>query len=367
MNFYRAYGLNIESDIALPELSQSNRSENGSEAHTLVSDASHDVKSDANRVIVRRDDLARREPDGTFRTENAGESFVSHACVGGFLVRDGREILYAADESGDEGALRLFLLGTALAVLLHQRGNLVLHASAVAVDGGAVAFLGASGQGKSTTAGALHALGHELVADDLVPVDLSVATTASETTPLAAPQVFPGFPQIKLWPEAAAALNASQLHELHPQTTKRANRVEGFRNQPLPLRRIFVLDADVETEFEATEENASQDTDNAVHEYSCGAGHAKNAGAGVSQEDARIQILGPREACMELVRHSYCFPLIDDSRREDGASHLAQCAELAQRVIVCRLRSRFAEKGLSALPDLARLVLDDLAGDDFHS
>src|SRR2546426_9378375 len=36
-------------------------------------------------------------------------------------------------------------LGPVLAVLLHQRGRLVLHASGVALDGCAVAFLGGSG------------------------------------------------------------------------------------------------------------------------------------------------------------------------------------------------------------------------------
>lgn len=344
LNFYSAYGLNIASDIALPELPQ------------LVGDQDGAPSSGANRVVMRRDERARRSHHA-YQSENAGEVRLSHEGIGDFLICDGREISYAMDDAGDEDGLRLFLLGTALAVLLHQRGNLVLHASAVAVDGGAVAFLGASGQGKSTTAAAMHSLGHDLVADDLVPVELNRATAMNETTPVAAPTVFPGFPQIKLWPEAAAALNASHLHELHPETTKRASRIqEGFHDRALPLRRIFVLDSDVE-EVEETE-GAPQHAPGAAHEYSC-------AGEATAKEASRIQLLGAREACMELVRHTYCFPLIDDARRENGASHLAQCADLAQRVPVCRLRSRFAEKGLSALPDLAKLVLDDLKGDGF--
>ena len=59
------------------------------------------------------------------------------------------------------------------ALILHQllRGRVVLHGSAVAVDGAAVAVIGPSGAGKSTTAAALLDLGAELLSDDVVVVD----------------------------------------------------------------------------------------------------------------------------------------------------------------------------------------------------
>lgn len=382
MYFYSVYGLIVESEIVFPELPVLNPDESrGAAPGNEIGNGAEGAPGNrvfGNRVVVRRDEAARREHGTSFATETAGEVFVAHKNIGGFLVRGGREILFACEAEADAGAVRLFLLGTALAVLLHQRGNLVLHASAVAVDGGAVAFLGASGQGKSTTAAALHALGLDLVADDLVPVILSGANTLehhprdrnNSAQNVARPTVFPGFPQLKLWPEAAAALHASQLHPLHPQTTKRASRIsQGFRDQPLPLRRVFVLDAEVE---DVNVEDAVGNVANASHEYSCEGDNARVAlGAGaidsVEKKESRIQLLTPREACMELVRHSYCFPMIDALRRENGASHLAQCADLAKRVAVCRLRSRFADKGLSALPDLAKLVLEDLAADDFKS
>jgi hypothetical protein len=51
------------------------------------------------------------------------------------------------------------------------RGEYSLHASAVVIDGGALAVMGFSGAGKSTTVTALSRLGHELIVDDVVPVD----------------------------------------------------------------------------------------------------------------------------------------------------------------------------------------------------
>src|SRR3989454_2089338 len=54
-----------------------------------------------------------------------------------FRSREGREIVVEPAPGVDAGTLRLFLLGPVRAVLLHQRGFLVLHASAVVLDGGA--------------------------------------------------------------------------------------------------------------------------------------------------------------------------------------------------------------------------------------
>jgi len=63
--------------------------------------------------------------------------------------------------------VRLYLLGSAWGALCYQRDLLVLHASAVRVDGRAVAFCGRPGMGKSTLAAWLAESGHALVSDDL--------------------------------------------------------------------------------------------------------------------------------------------------------------------------------------------------------
>jgi hypothetical protein len=183
-----------------------------------------------------------------------------------------------------------------------------LHASAVALDGGAVAFLGGPGWGKSTLAAALYARGHGILADDVTAVDADAGS----------PMVFPGFPQLKLWPEAAAALGDAPetLPRIHPMLEKRARPAgRGFPEAPLPLRRIHVL------------------------------------ARGPAHE---IEPLRPQEALLELVRHSYCARLLQalDARR-----HFLHCARLANCVPVCRLKG---ERSLSALPDLAHLVEEDL-------
>lgn len=66
--------------------------------------------------------------------------------------------------------LPILLTGTVSAILLSLRGATALHASAVALDGSAVAFVGESGRGKSTVAALMCLGGAELVTDDLLVV-----------------------------------------------------------------------------------------------------------------------------------------------------------------------------------------------------
>jgi hypothetical protein len=89
-----------------------------------------------------------------------------------------RPIKYYRDPEADPALIALLIAGTIAAYLLAETGNVVFHASCVEVHTGALAFLGYSGQGKTTMAALLCADGHPFVSDDLLPVD----TTGAEVT-----------------------------------------------------------------------------------------------------------------------------------------------------------------------------------------
>jgi hypothetical protein len=237
------------------------------------------------------------------------EVFLFWEDAGSFLVRGGREIIVDPLPGVDERILRLCILGPALGVLLHQRRQLVLHASAVAVDGGAVAFLGEAGWGKSTMAAAMYARGHGIVADDVT------AVRANKANPI----VHPGFPQLKLWPEAATAVgNALEtLPRIQPSLEKRARRSDHeFSPDPLPLRCIYVL------------------------------------GESETQEIAPLR---SQEALVELIRHSYTKSLL---RVLGASSHFLQCSSIVKNVTI---RSFKRPRSLPSLSDMAQLVEKDLA------
>lgn len=194
---YTAYGLGIHSILPLPELVP---------AETAAAD-----------VVIRLGEVELPPPqDGNARdyawvTSGAVGLFWEN--VGAFLVREGREVIVQPAPQSREQVLRLLLLGPILTVLLRQRGFLVLHASAVAVNGAAVGFLGASGSGKSTTTAAFHVHGYELVTDDVTAITLTAE----------APLVVAGFPQLKLWPDAVAffGYDPTTLPQLYPNADKR--------------------------------------------------------------------------------------------------------------------------------------------------
>lgn len=92
--------------------------------------------------------------------------------LGRFLVRGGREILVQAEPGGTVDDVVAFAMGTGIAALMYQRGAMLLHASAVTLEGRAYAFCGRSGAGKSTLAAALCQTGAGFLSDDITRVSL---------------------------------------------------------------------------------------------------------------------------------------------------------------------------------------------------
>jgi hypothetical protein len=127
-----------------------------------------------------------------------------------------------------------YLLGPVFGLVLRLRGISSLHASAVVMDGVAVALVGAAGTGKSTTAAALAARGHALLADDVLA--LRVVGDAIEAQP--------AYPQLRLWPDIVPALlgPGAELPPLTPNWDKRGLRLDdAFHPHPLPLKALYVL------------------------------------------------------------------------------------------------------------------------------
>jgi hypothetical protein len=126
-----------------------------------------------------------------------------------------------------------------MAILLHQRGYLPVHANIVEIDRGrAAAFAGDSGGGKSTLAAWFDAHGHKVLADDLCAI-----RTGGDGRPL----LFEGIPRVKLWADALAAFGrprdglekvASDIDKYH--VPMRAHREPGSL-APLTLERFYVL------------------------------------------------------------------------------------------------------------------------------
>ncbi|NHA01568.1 hypothetical protein G5V59_22035 [Nocardioides sp. W3-2-3] len=151
--------------------------------------------------------------------------------VGRFLAERGCRITVQPYDGADPGAVRLFLLGTALGCLLVQRGLLVLHGNAFRVGSACAVVLGHSGAGKSTLAAEMHRRGLDVLSDDVVPVD-------------ATGHALPGFPRIRLWQDALDRLGVGSggLSRVRAEHDKFHLPIERAGLAPLPVRWLYVLD-----------------------------------------------------------------------------------------------------------------------------
>jgi hypothetical protein len=212
---YRAYGLGIASELPLPALAPG-------------------APGDARDVTVTRGSVEDPGPERWSRLSD-GEALLRYDRVGRISVTGGDRIVVDLVDDPDPGTLNGVVCGAALAIALTQRGLHSLHAGAVEIGDVAIAFAGNSGEGKSTLTAALRARGHRLVSDDVVVVDDGGDV----------PLVLPGFPQVKLWPDAALAvgLDADALPRIEDGHDKRAHRLaEGLVDHPLRLARVYILD-----------------------------------------------------------------------------------------------------------------------------
>jgi len=158
--------------------------------------------------------------------------------VARYLAVGGQEILIQPDTGAIDSDLRALLLCSPMGGLLHQRGLLPLHASVIATERGAVVFMGHSGLGKSTLAAHFRQLGYRVLADDIAVISFDAQSH---------PQVAPGLPQFKLWPNSVKELGGEveSLPRLRPHLEKRILMFpEAFHREPLPLARVYALEAD---------------------------------------------------------------------------------------------------------------------------
>jgi hypothetical protein len=186
VHLYRVAGLSVASEIALPGLIA------GSPGH-------------AQDITIRRGLVPDNLPDQTAAGPTwqvADKQFLLRIPdIARFLLNDGREIVFAPESEDAAADIPIFILGTVFGILLHQREQIVLHASAVEVNGRAILFCGASGAGKSTLAAALAQRGYPLVTDDFCTLTIDGR---------AAPLVHPDGRQLKLWAQAIDRLELTQ-------------------------------------------------------------------------------------------------------------------------------------------------------------
>jgi hypothetical protein len=235
-------------------------------------------------------------PDGTqwtqfYRTESG--YLLRFPDLADFQVSpDGMEVTcFPAPDISYETTRHLYL-NQVQPLTLARQGKFVFHASAVEIEGGAVAFMGESGRGKSTLAASFATNGFRFLTDDGLVLESYDGVYL----------IMPSHPSIRLWDDSEEALIGDSARKAPPvQFTSKArflaDRDIVFCEQPRPLHRVYFL------------------------------------GEGVPQQTV-FERMNPAEALIELVKHSF---LLDIEEREMLAAQFDELSRLVSQPIYYRL------------------------------
>ena len=231
-NRYRVCDLLVESSVPLPELSQVE--EGSPECRFEVLPSAEGFTGD----IHWFHEWINADQETWLKLADRGEDYLLRFLdQGDFLIsRDGSDIRFCPLPGTPESTIRHLFLDQVVPLVLSRRESLVLHASAILTPQGVIAFIGKSGQGKSTLAACFGQSGFRLISDDF----LVLRKMAEDWVAI------PSYPGVRLWPEASEGIFSGppQSAEIAHYTDKR--RVSDpalvpFAEGPSALRCLYFL------------------------------------------------------------------------------------------------------------------------------
>jgi len=219
--FYKAFGLIFKSCIEHPEFF--------TESETDKPDCIIDFGDVPEKLI---------KPDKTGGVYQSGDKqfLLKVENVGRYLIENGKTITVYKLPSATTRETIIFLWASAIAALLHQRGIMIIHGSAVKVGEGAVIFSGRSGSGKTTLASAFSRMNNSLMISD----DISAIRINEDGKPV----VLPGYPMMKLWRDSSEKIGISwdETRFIRENVKKMiVNTRDRFAKKEVRLRQVYLL------------------------------------------------------------------------------------------------------------------------------
>jgi hypothetical protein len=303
MYSYWGFGFNIKSDIAFPELLP--KEFDNADINILTKAVPQQLEGEQ---VIKKVNVSMNLTEYLHKVPNIAD----------YYVANGNEICIQPQPDADEKSIRLFLLSNAMAAILHQRGMIPLHASAVYHDDGIILFCGRSGAGKSTTATALQQKGYTVFSDDVCVLDNNAD---NELVAL------PSYPMIKLWEDSFIKIGLGEANKdlkIRPEMNKYARFYhDEFSIAAQKIKRVFILE-----------------TGNLI-------------------DTIEIKKLGPIAAFKTLQQNTYRHVQMNGMKKRD--IHFAMMSKLAGQVSVYKIDRPILG---NTIEDLITIVESNLAGND---
>jgi hypothetical protein len=214
---YTAFGLNIESELELPEL---NASMEPADITVVYGKTPQQLEAPAVKT--------------PWLEIKAGEFLLTVDSIARFYAEKGRRIIIEPFDNTDEDDIRVFLLDSVFAALLQQRGFPALHGSAAVIKEKAVAMLGKSTVGKTAVALALYDRSCRLLTDEICAVGLRNGRAV----------IHPGAPWLHVWKDTleASGKNINTLRPIRRELNKYSlPAYDRFSGEVAEISHIFVL------------------------------------------------------------------------------------------------------------------------------
>jgi hypothetical protein len=310
---YKLFQFALESNIPLPELPQA-EGEELEFAFRLLPMREADLESISwfHHWSLPNDDVwlsfARQESGYLLHFPNLADFVVS---------ADAKDISCHPRLDIPLETVRHLLLDQVIPLALSKRGKLVLHSSAVVAPGGAIAFIGMTGMGKSTLTASFVKRGFPLLTDDCLLLEEKERQL----------HVVPSYAGLRLWDESVSVLfpDGPMGSQVAHYTNKKRLDLSGgqlrFSSNPVLLQRMYFLDSPQEE------------------------GDTKTIS---------ITPLTAREALLELISYSFKLDITD---REFLKQEFEYLCDLATLPLFYRL---IFPRDLSLLPIVEETILENL-------
>ena len=157
--YYRVYGLNIESEICIPEF-------------TVIKDPS---KKNIDATIKYKNvskEIKESIRNGKRNNFTYNEMWFNVDNLAIYNIHDGDKVEIELYENSDPYMVNMYILGTVLGLVLLQKNMIAIHGGAIVINNKGCVFTGGKGAGKSTLTTALRQRGYGFIADDVASINL---------------------------------------------------------------------------------------------------------------------------------------------------------------------------------------------------
>lgn len=242
--YYKVYGLNIESEILVPEL-------------TFLDDK---IEKNIDVKIYYKtmpDDIKQKVHEGKKAFYNSQYVWFHIDNVGTYLIENGDTVTIDLCENPDLNILKVYILGSVLGIILLQRNTVAIHGGSIVINNKGCIFTGDKGAGKSTLTTALRQRGYDFVSDDVGAIELSDI-----------PMINPGFGYQKLCEDAMTKLG----YDSSKYTPFRSDMnikyivpaLDNFVSEKVPFKALFEIEQGDTQKVEVVEVTGNEKLQNII-------------------------------------------------------------------------------------------------------